>query len=140
MYITRCRWLKLNSGHDLTCRITTKVQGIPIIRAGLMWNEGAFTCSHIEGNLCCTDHVEWHLGVGWMWSDRSKGKWKLNVGDIELVESGSRMQSNRSREVEGAWEYPSQKMPKNSTYNPLARLGTAKDSRVGGMRNSLSKP
>jgi hypothetical protein len=26
-----------------------------------------------------------------------------------------------------------------STY-PLARLGTAKDSRVGGMCNSLSKP
>ncbi len=35
MYITRHRWLTLNSGHDLTCRITAKVQGIPIIRAGL---------------------------------------------------------------------------------------------------------
>jgi hypothetical protein len=45
MYITRHRWLTLNSGHDLTCRITAKVQGIPIIRAGLRWSQGAFTCA-----------------------------------------------------------------------------------------------
>ncbi len=37
-----------------------------------------------------------------MWLDRSKGKWNVNIRDIEGVESGCRMQSNGSREVEGA--------------------------------------
>jgi hypothetical protein len=37
-----------------------------------------------------------------MWLDRSKGKWNVNVGGIEGMESRCKMQSNGSRGVEGA--------------------------------------